>query len=206
MKAGLLIIVSAPSGGGKTSLVKALLETDKQLQVSVSHTTRKRRPGEQNGVNYHFVSTTEFTELQTQGEFLESAEVFGNHYGTSKSAIAAGLANGQDLVLEIDWQGAQQVQQNYAADLVSIFILPPSQQSLRERLRGRGQDAEQVINARMAKAINEMSHYNEYQYLVINDNFDHALADMQAIIRSSRLQLAQQQTDIAPLLDSLLSQ
>ncbi len=203
---GMLIVVSAPSGGGKTSLVNALLKSDENLCVSVSHTTRASRPGENNGVNYHFVDTTEFQALVERGEFLEHAEVFGNQYGTSKSSVANNLAAGQDVVLEIDWQGAKQIQASYGAELLSIFILPPSQEALRQRLRGRGQDNDEVIDARMAKAISEMSHYRDYQYLVINDEFDHALADMRSILRSRRLERNYQESHQQGLLDSLLSE
>lgn len=204
-KAGMLIVVSAPSGGGKTSLVNALLKSDESLCVSVSHTTRSSRPGEQDGVNYHFTDAANFKTLVAQGEFLEHAEVFGNHYGTSKSSVASNLAAGQDVILEIDWQGAQQIQASYGAELLSIFILPPSQEALRQRLRGRGQDDDEVIAARMATAISEMSHYRDYEYLVINDEFDHALADIRSILRSRRLQRGYQESHQQELLDSLLS-
>jgi guanylate kinase len=204
-KAGMLIVVSAPSGGGKTSLVNALLKSDENLCVSVSHTTRPSRPGEQDGVNYHFTEATNFQALVAEGEFLEHAEVFGNHYGTSKSSVASNLAAGQDVILEIDWQGAQQIQASYGAELLSIFILPPSQEALRQRLRGRGQDDDKVIAARMATAISEMSHYRDYEYLVINDAFDHALADIRSILRSRRLRRDYQESHQQELLDSLLS-
>lgn len=203
---GMLIVVSAPSGGGKTSLVSALLKSDENLCVSVSHTTRPSRPGEQDGVNYHFIDSAGFQALVERGEFLEHAEVFGNQYGTSKSSVATNLAAGQDVILEIDWQGAQQIQTSYDAELLSIFILPPSQEALRQRLRGRGQDNDEVIDARMAKAISEMSHYRDYEYLVINDEFDHALADMRSILRSRRLQRSYQESHQQGLLDSLLSE
>ena len=202
---GMLIVVSAPSGGGKTSLVNALLKSDESLSVSVSHTTRPSRPGEQDGVNYHFIDSAGFQALADQGEFLEHAEVFGNQYGTSKASVNDKLAAGQDVILEIDWQGAQQIQASYGGELLSIFILPPSQEALRQRLRGRGQDEEAVIDARMAKAISEMSHFSDYQYLVINDEFDHALADMRSILRSRRLRRDYQESHQQELLDSLLS-
>lgn len=203
---GMLIVVSAPSGGGKTSLVNALLKSDENLCVSVSHTTRPSRPGEKGGVNYHFIDTAGFQALVERGEFLEHAEVFGNQYGTSKSSVATNLAAGQDVILEIDWQGARQIQTSYTAELLSIFILPPSQEALRQRLRGRGQDNDEVIDARMAKAISEMSHYRDYEYLVINDEFDHALADMRSILRSRRLKRNYQESHQQGLLDSLLSE
>jgi len=202
----MLIVVSAPSGGGKTSLVNALLKSDENLCVSVSHTTRPSRPGEQDGVNYHFVDQASFKQLVDAGEFLEHAEVFGNHYGTSRSSVASNLAAGQDVILEIDWQGARQIQASYGAELLSIFILPPSQDALRQRLRGRGQDDDEVITERMAKAISEMSHYRDYEYLVINDEFDHALADIRSILRSRRLRRGYQESHQQELLDSLLSE
>ncbi len=203
---GRLIVVSAPSGGGKTSLVKALLAADKNLKVSVSHTTRSSRPGEIDGTNYHFVSVEDFNSLRSGGEFLEHAEVFGNFYGTAKSAVASNLSAGRDVILEIDWQGARQIKESFSGELLSIFILPPSKAELRTRLRGRGQDAEEVINARMAKAISEMSHYADYEFLVINDQFDTALADLQAILRGQRLRRRPQEARHGRLLESLLSE
>ncbi len=204
----MLIVVSAPSGGGKTSLVNALLTAEPELTVCVSHTTRSKRPGEVDGKNYHFVSANEFLELQHQGGFLESAEVFGNHYGTSVQAVANAMQTGADVVLEIDWQGAAQIREHYAeqypGQLVSIFILPPSRAALASRLNARGRDDAAEIERRMSKAISEMSHYADYDYLVINDDFDVALADMRGIIRSQRLRLPQQQREHAALLRSLL--
>jgi len=188
--AGILFIVSAPSGGGKTSLLRALLQTDPELTVSVSHTTRAMRPGEENGVHYHFVSRESFGELAARGMFLESAQVFDNLYGTSRESVAAQLRAGLDVVLEIDWQGARQVRQAFP-HAVSIFIAPPTIEALRQRLQARGQDSEAIIERRMRDARTEMEHHAEYQYLVINDDFEVALADLSAIVRAERLRTAQ---------------
>ncbi|AQZ94186.1 guanylate kinase [Halopseudomonas phragmitis] len=202
---GTLYIVSAPSGAGKTSLVKALIDQVADLRVSVSHTTRPIRPGEVDGVNYHFTSREQFIEQVSAGDFLEHAEVFGNLYGTSQSTVERTLAEGYDLILEIDWQGAQQVRR--ALPLArSIFILPPSREALRERLTNRGQDEDSVIEGRMTQAIDEMSHYVEYDFLVINDDFHTALDDLKAIMRSGRLDIAHQQNRHTPLLTALLSE
>ncbi|MBP9614020.1 MAG: guanylate kinase, partial [Thiopseudomonas sp.] len=189
---GTLYIVSAPSGAGKTSLVKALIDTMAQVRVSVSHTTRAMRPGEVDGVNYHFTAREDFVEMLKQGDFLEHAEVFGNLYGTSHSWVKQTLAKGYDLILEIDWQGAQQVRK-LVPDAKSIFILPPTHKDLRQRLHNRGQDADDVIDLRMQQAIAEMSHYVEYDYIVINDQFATALDDLKAIFRANQLRLESQQ-------------
>lgn len=201
---GTLYIVSAPSGAGKTSLVTALIKADKRVSVSVSHTTRAMRPGEQHGVNYHFVSHDDFKGLIAKGDFLEHAEVFGNFYGTSRSALQEVLDQGNDLILEIDWQGAQQVRK-LMPEALSVFILPPSQQALRERLDGRGQDSEETIAGRMQEAVSEMVHYDEYDYVIINDDFDVALEDLKAVFRSNRLRLKKQQQRNSGLLKELLS-
>jgi guanylate kinase len=201
---GTLYIVSAPSGAGKTSLVKALLDAQQQVRVSVSHTTRPMRPGEVDGVNYHFVSREEFLERLEQDEFLEHAEVFGNLYGTSQRSIEQTLSEGFDLILEIDWQGAQQVRR-LMPQAKSIFILPPTQEALRQRLTNRGQDSDEVIEKRMREAVSEMTHYVEYDYLVINDDFSHALIDLQAIFRANQLQQASQQQRFSGLLQELLA-
>ncbi|MDJ0805384.1 MAG: guanylate kinase [Gammaproteobacteria bacterium] len=185
MPQGTLYILSAPSGAGKTSLLQALREQDGDLQVSISHTTRAIRPGETDGVHYHFISHEQFLHMVEAGEFLEHAEVFGNFYGTAEATVRSQLERG-DLVLEIDWQGARQVRQRFS-EAVSIFILPPDPESLRERLDARGQDSEEIIQRRMQKAVNEMSHYAEFDYLVINDIFDAALAELDCIVRSQRL-------------------
>ncbi|MEW5605278.1 guanylate kinase [Pseudomonas juntendi] len=201
---GTLYIVSAPSGAGKTSLVNALIKEDRQIRVSVSHTTRAMRPGEQHGVNYHFVVHEEFKALIAQGDFLEQAEVFGNFYGTSRSALQQTLDEGYDLILEIDWQGAQQVRR-VMPDALSVFILPPSQQALRQRLDGRGQDSEEIIDGRMKEAVSEMVHYDEYDYVIINDDFNAALEDLKAVFRANRLVLRKQQQRNSGLLKELLS-
>ena len=201
---GTLYIVSAPSGAGKTSLVKALIELTPNLQVSVSHTTRAMRPGEVDGVNYHFTDRDSFLRQVEAGDFLEHAEVFGNLYGTSQSAVEQALAEGRDLILEIDWQGAQQVRRKLP-QAHSIFILQPSREALRQRLTQRGQDHDEVIDQRMAEAEAEMSHYVEFDSLVINDTFEHALEDLRAIVRSYRLQTSAQQARYNELLQALLS-
>lgn len=183
---GILFIVSAPSGAGKTSLLRALLPTDDNLVLSVSHTTRAPRPGEKDGVHYHFVPEDKFLQMAARGAFLEQAEVFGNYYGTSEATVRRQLLSGHDLVLEIDWQGARQVRKAFP-DAVSIFIAPPSIEALRERLSGRGQDDQATIERRMADARRELSHYAEYDYLVINDLFEQALEELKCIVHSERL-------------------
>lgn len=200
---GTLYIVSAPSGAGKTSLVKALIDTMPQVRVSVSHTTRPIRPGEVNGVNYHFVDHDRFRAMLGENAFLEHAEVFGNFYGTSQQWVEQTLAEGYDLILEIDWQGAQQVRR-LLPDARSIFILPPTQQALRQRLTNRGQDSDDVIERRMREAVSEMSHYVEYDYLVINDDFAHALEDLKAVFRANQLRQLRQQQRHVTLLEALL--
>ncbi|MFV3316181.1 MULTISPECIES: guanylate kinase [Pseudomonas] len=200
---GTLYIVSAPSGAGKTSLVTALTQQDQQIRVSVSHTTRAMRPGETHGVNYHFVVHEEFKALIAQGDFLEHAEVFGNFYGTSRSALQETLDQGFDLILEIDWQGAQQVRK-LMPEALSIFILPPSQEALRQRLDGRGQDSEEIIAGRMKEAVSEMVHYNEFDYVIVNDDFEDALEDLKSVFRSNRLLLKKQQQRHGELLKQLV--
>ena len=200
---GTLYIVSAPSGAGKTSLVKALIDSMPQVRVSVSHTTRAMRPGDVDGVNYHFVERERFLGMLEQDEFLEHAAVFGNLYRTSQRWVEHTLAEGFDLILEIDWQGAQQVRR-LMPDARSIFILPPTQQALRQRLTNRGQDSDEVIERRMREAVSEMSHYVEYDYLVINDDFAHALDDLKAVFRANQLRQQRQQQRHLALLDALL--
>ncbi len=201
---GTLYIISAPSGAGKTSLVKALLKETPGITVSVSHTTRKPRPGETDGVEYHFVDVETFRAMVGDGAFLEHAQVFDNFYGTSRSAALDLLKRGTDVILEIDWQGARQVRAMIPG-AVSIFILPPSHNALDERLRGRGQDGEEVIARRMRDAISEMTHYAEFDYLVINDQFEQALLDLQAIIAARRLRTTVQQATHRQLLTALLA-
>lgn len=201
---GTLYTISAPSGAGKTSLVKALLERDSQAQVSISHTTRPQRPNEQDGRDYYFVNSDTFLSMLGQGDFLEHAQVFQNHYGTSKQWVEATLQAGKDVILEIDWQGAQQVRR-LLPDTQGIFILPPSRAALEDRLRSRGQDDEQVIERRMQEAINEMSHYVEAQWLVVNDEFDKALTDLHSILLAQRLKMSAQQNKHQHLLTELLS-
>lgn len=201
---GTLFTISAPSGAGKTSLVAALLERCEHLQVSVSHTTRTQRPGETDGVNYHFVTEAAFAEMLEQTEFLEHARVFGNLYGTSQRWVEDQLSRGIDVILEIDWQGAAQVRRLLPATC-SIFILPPSRMTLLQRLTARGQDDAAIIESRMAEAVEEMSHYVESDYLVVNDDFELALAQLQAIVTSQRLATDRQRQRLTDLLDDLLS-
>ncbi|PYC23403.1 guanylate kinase [Aquipseudomonas alcaligenes] len=201
---GTLYIVSAPSGAGKTSLVKALLDSDVRIRVSVSHTTRAMRTGEVDGVNYHFVSREQFVAMLERSEFLEHAQVFDNLYGTSQKWVEQTLAEGFDLILEIDWQGAQQVRR-LMPQAKSIFILPPTQEALRHRLTNRGQDSSEIIERRMRDAVSEMTHYVEYDYLVINDDFAHALDDLKAIFRANQLRASQQEQRHAGLLGELLA-
>ncbi len=183
---GLLFVITAPSGAGKSSLIDALLKDDPQLRLSVSYTTRAPRPGEVNGREYHFVDDKTFLAMLERSEFLESAEVHGNRYGTSQAVIREALARGQDFLLEIDWQGAQQVRRLYPA-CVGVFILPPSVTELERRMRARGQDSDEVIRRRMSSAEEEISHAPEFNYAIINKDFDQAKRDLQAIIRVERL-------------------
>ena len=200
---GTLYIISAPSGAGKTSLVKALLEQDAKVRVSVSHTTRAPRDGEVDGVAYNFVSLAEFDQVIDAGQFLEYAEVFTNKYGTSKLWVEEQLAAGIDVILEIDWQGAQQVREKMP-NALSIFILPPSRAELERRLTGRGTDSAEIIAGRMAQAESEMSHFGEFDYLVINDQFDDALNQLQAIFTANRLKMGVQTAVQKSLLEDLL--
>jgi guanylate kinase len=188
---GVLYIVSAPSGAGKTSLVKALLKSNPAIRLSVSYTTRPPRPGETDGRDYHFVGRQQFEEMLAAGEFLEHAEVYGNFYGTSKGSIGRDLNAGHDILLEIDWQGAEQVTQHFP-ESASIFILPPSFSALRTRLAGRGQDSDEVIERRLAAAAHDVAHAEAFDYIIVNDDFDHALQDLIAITRSIRLEAARQ--------------
>lgn len=186
---GLLFIITAPSGAGKSSLIDALLKEDPRLKLSVSYTTRAPRRGEANGREYHFVDDATFVTMLERGEFLESAEVHGYRYGTSEAVIRDTLDQGQDLVLEIDWQGAQQVRRLYPG-CVGVFILPPAVAELERRMRARGQDSDAVIRRRLASAEEEISHAQEFEYVIINKDFDVAKQDLQAIIRVERLRKA----------------
>jgi len=189
--AGILFIVSAPSGGGKTSLVKALLENEPEVALSISHTTRAPRPGEVDGRHYHFVAPEAFERLHAAGEFLESATIYGNRYGTWRKGVEQVLGAGRDVLLEIDWQGAQQVRRQMPG-VVGIFIVPPSLEALRARLVNRGQDSPEVIARRMALAENEIGHAGEYDYVIINEDFNRAALDLRSIIRAERLRTGRQ--------------
>ena len=199
-----LFIVTAPSGAGKTSLVKALIERTEALRVSVSHTTRVAREGEVDGVNYNFVSQADFFAMREAGEFFESAEVYGNFYGTSKTWVNEQLASGIDVILEIDWQGARQVREQHP-EACSVFILPPSVQALTERLTGRGQDDATTIAKRMQQAVAEISHVEEADYIVVNDDFDKALSELNTLILAQRLLADVQLERLAPMVRGLLS-
>ncbi len=200
---GMLYIVAAPSGGGKTSLVSALLESDGGIKLSISYTTRPPRAGEVDGVNYHFVDEVRFLQMVGEGAFLEHAEVFGCYYGTAQASVASQLSDKIDVILEIDWQGAQQVRK-LMPQCRSLFIVPPSREELARRLRGRGQDSDEVIARRTAEAVEEMSHYGEFYYLVVNDDFEMALSDLKAIFRTRRLETAVQSQVLAAQLARLL--
>lgn len=202
---GTLYIISAPSGAGKTSLVDALVRSQSDLKVSVSHTTRPRRPGEIDGTHYHFVDVATFQHMVATGEFLEHAEVFGNYYGTSRAQVLASLDAGTDVILEIDWQGGRQVRAS-VEECVSIFILPPSRGELERRLRGRNQDSNGVIARRMQEAVKEMSHFREYDYVLVNDTFDDALADLRAIMRARRLRCSVQAQRLGRRVQELLAE
>lgn len=200
---GTLYVISAPSGAGKTSLVKALLDKTVGIGVSVSHTTRAMRDGEQDGFDYHFVDKAEFEKMVEESAFLEHAQVFDNFYGTAIANIEAKLNQGDDVILEIDWQGAEQVRKQLPYS-VNIFILPPSQAALEERLRGRGQDSDEIIARRMRDAKSETSHYSEYDYLVVNDDFDNALIELRSIVLARRCRYGAQSERLESLLKELL--
>ena len=202
---GSLFVVAAPSGAGKTSLTRALLDNTTDLHLSVSHTTRTPRPGEQNGREYHFVDRNRFDQMIENGEFLEHAQVFGfeHSYGTSKAAVELHLSQGQDVLLEIDWQGVEQIKA-VMPEAQSLFILPPSRDELERRLTGRGTDSAEVIAKRMSTAENEMRHWHNFDYLIINDDFDLALQEMQAILTARRCQCARQGARHQALLEQLL--
>ncbi|MGL1956900.1 MAG: guanylate kinase [Colwellia sp.] len=203
---GNLFILSAPSGAGKSSLINALLKQDsaRAMQVSVSHTTRAPRQDENNGEHYHFVTVEAFKKQIKKGSFYEYAEVFGNYYGTSEAAIDAQLAQGIDVFLDIDWQGAQQVRMKKPS-VTTIFISPPSKEELENRLHSRGQDSEEIIASRMSKAQAECSHFQEFDYIIINDNFEQALGDLMTIVNNQRLKRSQQEQQHKQLLTALTS-
>ena len=203
MSIGRLFIISAPSGAGKTSLVKRLLAEMQELIVSTSHTTRSIRPGEIHGQDYYFVSVESFEVMLKQQAFLEYAKVFDNFYGTEKAKVTQALSLGIDVILEIDWQGAQQIK-TLLTECISIFILPPSIEVLQQRLTNRGQDSQETIARRMRDAMLEMSHYNEFDYLIVNDVFEQALFELKSIIVSYRLQRDRQREKLQPLLDQLI--
>ena len=199
MNKGKLFIFSAASGTGKTSLAKALVESTPDIAFSVSHTTRAPRPGEQHGVHYYYVTREEFDRMVANGEFVEHATVFGNSYGTSKKAIEDQIQSGKSVILDIDWQGARAIKK-WRPEAVSIFILPPSRAALRERLTNRKQDSQEVIDRRMREAVAEMSHYSEFDLLVVNDDFDAALEDLRAILRGEPDRVRPVTIDMATLL------
>jgi guanylate kinase len=205
MNHGKLYIISAPSGAGKTSLVRQLIAELDSLTVSISHTTRPMRPGEEHGRDYYFVPVAEFQAMLERQAFLEHAQVFDNFYGTARQTVEENLSQGLDVILEIDWQGAQQIKK-LLPDSLSIFILPPSTDILQQRLRNRGQDDEQIIARRMRDAVAEISHYDEFDYLVVNDVFEQALVELKSILVANRLTRQRQQHHLEPLLKALLSQ
>ena len=203
-KRGNLFILSAPSGAGKSSLIKALIDNSEDIQVSVSHTTRNPRPGELQNIHYHFVSVEQFKEKIANDDFLEWAEVFGNYYGTSVEAVENSLNEGKHVFLDIDWQGAQQIKKRFSG-VTTIFIMPPSRTELKRRLESRGQDSEDVINARMEEACSEMSHFNEFDYVVINDDFEQSIKELKAIITATNLKTVNQEINFASLFGDLLA-
>lgn len=191
---GLMLVLSSPSGAGKTTIARALLERDDNLTLSVSSTTRPKRPGEVDGKDYHFVSDSEFQGMVADGELLEHAHVFGNYYGTPKAPVEETLAGGKDILFDIDWQGTQQLAGNDTTgeDLVSIFVLPPDNHELELRLRRRAQDSEEVVRGRMAKAADEMSHYREYNYIIVNHDIEESVGQAQIILEAERLRINRQ--------------
>jgi guanylate kinase len=201
---GLMLVLSSPSGAGKTTLSRKLLDIDGSITMSVSATTRAPRIGEQEGKDYFFVSPSMFVQMADGGAFLEHALVFGHHYGTPKEPVMLALAKGRDVLFDIDWQGTQQLRQQAGDDLVSIFVLPPSHEELERRLRARAQDAEDVVQARMAKANNEISHWAEYDYVVINDDLESTLAKIRTILDAERMRRGRQ-TGIPAFVGKLMS-
>ena len=204
MSKGTLYIISAPSGAGKTSLVRELVSNLEDVVVSVSHTTRAMREGEQDGVDYHFLDKDAFLSMVEHSAFLEHAKVFDNYYGTSQQHVEQQLLSGKNVILEIDWQGARQVRR-LMQESQSIFIIPPSREALRERLQNRGQDADDIIDRRMQDAVNEMSHYAEFDYLIVNDDFDQALHELKCIIKVNSLRQIRQEHNLEKLLIELLN-
>ena len=202
MSSGTLYIISAPSGAGKTSLITKLLETLDGAEMAVSHTTRKPREGEINGKHYHFIDADTFLDGVHNGDFLEHANVFGNHYGTAKKSVDDILEKGVDVILEIDWQGAKQVR-SLMSDALSIFILPPSKQELERRLRGRGTDSDDVIAKRLGQSCDDIKHYDEFDYVVINDDFEESVNTLKSIFIANRVRCEQQQKKNAKLLSEL---
>ncbi|MGO2353562.1 MAG: guanylate kinase [Marinomonas foliarum] len=201
---GNLFILSAPSGAGKSTLYKALLSQDKNVRISISHTTREARKGEEHGREYYFTDVEDFLDMIADDAFFEHAQVFDNYYGTSKTSVFSMLEQGLDVILEIDWQGARQVRQLYP-EALGIFILPPSLNALEERLRGRGTDSDDVIQRRMSKAVNEMSHYDEYDFAIVNDDFDTALSQLQSIFTAMRSKTTVMHEKHGNLINDLLS-
>ena len=183
---GLMLVLSSPSGAGKTTLSRRLLESDSEIEMSVSATTRRPRPGEQDGKDYFFLSTEDFGIMRNRGEFLEHAKVFGNYYGTPRKPVEEALARGRDVLFDIDWQGTQQLDETAPEDLVKVFILPPSVQELEKRLMTRAQDSAEVVASRMGQALDEISHYQEYDYVIINENVDRTFEDLRAILVAER--------------------
>ena len=200
---GQLFVIAAPSGAGKTSLVAALMQREKALSLSVSHTTRARREGETDGVHYHFVEEQQFLKDVDEDAFIEHARVFDRYYGTRRSTVADALGAGHELILEIDWQGAAQVQKQFP-DCCSIFILPPSLDTLRQRLKDRRQDSDSVIDRRMREAAEHISHYHQFDYVVVNDVFDQAVDNLQQIVRADRLRLSRQRHRLHESLEAML--
>ena len=201
---GNLFILSAPSGAGKSTLYKALLSQDSNVRISISHTTREARKGEEHGREYYFTDVEDFLDMIADDAFFEHAQVFDNYYGTSKTSVFSMLEQGLDVILEIDWQGARQVRQLYP-EALGIFILPPSLNALEERLRGRGTDSDDVIQRRMSKAVNEMSHYDEYDFAIVNDDFDTALSQLQSIFTAMRSKTTVMREKHGNLINDLLS-
>jgi guanylate kinase len=201
---GLMLVLSSPSGAGKTTLSRMLLEIDPMVDLSISVTTRKQRPGEIAGMHYHFVDHARFDQMVRDAELLEWAQVFGNRYGTPRAAVDAALTRGRDVLFDIDWQGTQQLREKARGDLVSVFVLPPSIPELERRLHSRAQDSHEVIKARMAKVFDELSHWAEYDYVVINSDIDRAFADVQSILAAERLK-RERQTGLSTFVRGLQS-